>query len=213
MGGGNTGVGEEKTKTTVETIYQEPSLSQEESNLLDLLKFVSGVSGETEGEFQFTETPEQQRLREFTESLQEQVGSEFIDPVLEAQIASERTALEADLQRRFGSDWASSSAGIQTLASFEASADLQRQSARQGRQTSLTGDITDLLQTAVGTQSEGAGNISDILSVLAAREPVPIKQTTRYKKEGESSKSRAIRLFGPTGTDLGGAGGVIGSFF
>lgn len=171
---------ETPTVTTQETVFKDPQLSSEEQDLLDLLKFISGVSGEGEGEggFQFTETPQQKRLREFTESLQSQVSEDFVDPVLEAQIAGEKSQLEADLRRRLGPGFETSSSGIQALTGFDASANLRRQSARTGRQAGLTGNITELLQTGSAAQSESAGNIQNILSVLAGRKPTPISTRT-----------------------------------
>lgn len=93
-------------------------------------------------------------------------GVEGVSPSLEASLLKQRQQLEETMAQKLGSNWATSTPGIQAMSEFEKNAELQRETARQNEIASGQ----SLLMQNLGYQTDTSQQkLSNFVNVPSAR--------------------------------------------
>jgi len=101
-----------------------------------------------------------------------------ISPAMEENLAEQRSQLENTLSQRLGSDWQTTTAGIQAMGEFDRNAELMREEARRGMisegvglnlaQSGFLSGLTGQKQGQYGNYLSGAGGIFNMAGATAS---------------------------------------------
>ena len=101
-----------------------------------------------------------------------------ISPAMEENLAEQRSQLENTLSQRLGSDWQTTTAGIQAMGEFDRNAELMREEARRGMisegtqlnlaQSGFLSGLTGQKQGQYGNYLSGEGGIFNMAGATAS---------------------------------------------
>lgn len=181
------------TYGTTEYKYKDRDLSGDEEALLNKLYSLQ------------SDTKTESALSDYAATLQAMQAEDYQDPQLESRLEKERSIRISGLEQKHGANYASTTAGIQSMGEFDAYASGERVKARQGWVSGLANTTTQTLQAATQAEQAGENLLGQTLGVLASRPDVMTSQTGMGYDTGS--------ILGGIGKFLGGAtqAGLISS--
>jgi hypothetical protein len=153
--------------------------------------------------------PQDPILQQFEDRLNAALtGEEPISPALEKQLTEEQKLLEADLSKRLGPDWASSTPGIQAMDKFKQRADLIREEARQGAISQAGSQYLAARGLLAGEKQQKVANIAGLMGNTSSLSNVPTGVSTTNLSQLTSGGGGTADLSGLMG---GGSSSVYGN--
>lgn len=98
-------------------------------------------------------------LSSLEEQYQSMISGEYESPALESQIEKEKSNLENQLSQKLGSNWQTTTAGIQAMSEFDSRADMLRENARQSAQASTGSQYMSYRGLLAGEQQQDVSNL------------------------------------------------------